>query len=64
MYPTSMAPSVYGTELPFRQSVAKIASERTAQVRTLLDFITFIVLLSRALEKVKRTMSMGPVLDH
>jgi hypothetical protein len=28
----TMALSAYGTELPFRQSVTKIPSERTAQV--------------------------------
>ena len=40
MYSNNMALSAYGTELPFRQSVAKIPSERTAQV-CLFDFYYF-----------------------
>ena len=44
MYLNNMALSAYGTELPFRQSVAKIPSERTAQVSPfvmyILSFIT------------------------
>jgi hypothetical protein len=37
MHSNNITMSPYGTELPFRQSVAKIPSERTAQV-SLVDF--------------------------
>ncbi|CAF0888167.1 unnamed protein product [Rotaria sordida] len=37
MYSNNMALSTYGTELPFRQSVAKFPSERTAQDLTIIN---------------------------
>ncbi|CAF3043862.1 unnamed protein product [Rotaria sp. Silwood2] len=37
MYSNNMASSTYGTELPFRQSVAKFPSERTTQDLTIIN---------------------------